>query len=212
MDLKTLQTFCSESARYNTATPFTIGEWTYATDLRVVIRVPKVAGVIEAAGKLTTKPYPPVGKIQIDQFSVSTALPPLPEIPFRCPECRDGAGIRCHSASGAPYRVKATKCFYCKGRTTPDETPVQFGSGFYDRKYLRLITALGKGVVCAEVEYEKKIILSFRQNDLCGMLISLTIPPFGQATSVPRETTLDRKAGQRSSEEETTLGSANSTS
>ena len=45
-----------------------------------------------------------------------------------------------------------------------------------------------------------------------GPIRLLSPVPSGQATSVPCGLTPDRKAGQRSSEEETTLGSANSTS
>lgn len=165
-----LQSFCgSPSRRYDVAQPFVQGDWTYATDERVCVRVGPLAGDRREA----LRQLPPAAELAWDHDQLKGWRPWPGDRPILaegwCPECDGtgfaGKGTTCEPCNGDGYdwieiewdSGQATLCRECGGRGQVGvECPacegrargiypclVRVGDSFFNVKYHRKVLALG---------------------------------------------------------------------
>lgn len=98
--LDTIKPFCGspESGwqRYDMRSPWTEGDWTYATDAHAIVRVPKC---LEADGSVR----PPLGGLQFDKFPLvdSKEMPVVADAKTKpCADCQDGKMMECPECYG----------------------------------------------------------------------------------------------------------------
>ena len=160
--LELLKKFVSQNdPREYMRSPFTRGEWTYATNGHIAVRVPKIDGV----EILPEKHIPNLeGLFQSagdNEFISLPWMPPLKECPlcsgtgiaYECPEC-DGEGefehgthtYRCKECDGhgqVEYgSTGVSACRHCGGTGVERFKPVQVSESHFDLFYLRLINGL----------------------------------------------------------------------
>lgn len=132
LTLEQLQPFCStDEKRQLLHKPFSRGEWTYATDGKIMIRVPLIEGVMAsdiAAEQcfITT----PAQEVPIPDF--------IPEpVTRECQKCRGEGECRCLSC-GSDFGCKS-----CDGRgSITEDPPVLIGTHHVRASHLRLIKPL----------------------------------------------------------------------
>lgn len=134
MDIDTLQKFCANDSdpRHYFCHPNTVGEFTYATNGEIMIRVPKLDAEFPAFDKLPD--FECVIPADDAEYVSLPELPPAPEVED-CPDC-NGDGV----VGTCPYCPHEHPCHRCgeTGRVLPLVT-VAVGRAFFDRKYLALI-------------------------------------------------------------------------
>lgn len=101
MDLALLQSFCDES-RPRLDAPFTIGEYTYATDAYILVRLSKIEGITRTEGPNPEFLY----RDNQEPDGEWTDLPTLPDQP------------KCQKCHGNP--VEAKECPECHGEGEVD--------------------------------------------------------------------------------------------
>jgi hypothetical protein len=110
MKLEDLQKFCSnDESRTGITQPFTWDSYTFATDGKIMVRVPKVEGVLEGgnAGRYSTQPrlYECNHIIENGEPHLLLSLPPnwrdIPDKTVPCPTCRG--------------KKKGSECSECEG-------------------------------------------------------------------------------------------------
>lgn len=131
---KLLQPFCAnaEYGRRAMERPFSIGEWTYATDARIIIRVPRINGVKGYPGFPEKAPG-----LFLDRFKNYRGFvkPPnrLPQFKMEACDCIDNWGDR----------EPCPSCHECEGTgLTKAITWVKIGKHSYQLKYLILMLGL----------------------------------------------------------------------
>lgn len=182
---KLLYKFCgSEESwkKYETDEPFTVGDWSYATNLKVCIRVPQI--------EIKSKKRPPVNWLPFDVFPIVESLP-FPAIPepvlIDCDECEGGNGVRCKSKhSGIRYVIPSKFCKVCSGAAkvvNPNESAVKVKDGWYEPRLLRMVRDLGSDVRITEIvipklikDYTDKPILFFECGQVQGLLMPIAKP------------------------------------
>ena len=131
-----LMPFCStEKTRYYLNKPFSRGEWTYATNGHICIRVARVDEWPEVAKA------PDAGKVIPSpdgiKFKALGALPIPQAVMIVCPECNG----ECHSYHNcADYECSCERCD--NDGEIEQLIIVSFRGAFIDAKYLRMIAAL----------------------------------------------------------------------
>lgn len=129
MDLNTLQSFCDET-RAKTATPFSVGEYTLATDGYILVRVPRLAEVPER------EDAPKIEMLATDRvcgpfFREPAQWVPIPKVElqyrpcdicggtgrlFKCPECNGHGEVEWDS----DYCSYEATCKMCDGAGTTE--------------------------------------------------------------------------------------------
>lgn len=152
-----LQKFCStRSDRKSICQPWSEGEWTYATDGRVIVRVPRRADVPE-------NPDAPknVNKTIFDCNPNDGKFQPLPTFTapkkVTCDNCGGDGQCVC-SACDAQH-----DCGCCKGTGTVLETlpGVKFGNQLVNPKYLALIADLPSAVLANGTKKYETVTFKF---------------------------------------------------
>jgi hypothetical protein len=195
-----LQKYCShDEIRKNINKPFTDGGYTYATNGRIIIRVPRIEGIGEQEKVENFKPVEP-DKL----FSKIPDYPyfPIPDIPepsfdmcFKCqgtgkvkicPEC-DGAGIimfrnsynnyecDCETCDGDGYfrngKGNETMCEHCSGEGKIYKRENSIASGrLYQNLYLSWLKELPDCVLAEAKDLEPG---HFKFTDGDGMLMPM---------------------------------------
>ena len=141
--------------------PFTRGEWTYATNGHVAVRVPKIDGIETAPEKAIPKLEE---LFESSRSYVFIAIPPLPPLEqcrmcngtgsaFECPEC-DGEGefeygthtYECKECDGSGQveygDTRIVACRRCGGTGVMRNQPMKVGRSYFDLFYLHLINGL----------------------------------------------------------------------
>lgn len=114
---KRLEPFCGDAARHFDK-PFTVGDFSYATDAVIAVRVPRLADVpvLRSHPDVSIIPFPmlPV------PLALSVPVPPLPEREWtHCAEC--AALLSTKDPEGSSGFLKAVReaasreCPYCRG-------------------------------------------------------------------------------------------------
>ena len=160
--LELLKKFVSQDdPRKYMRSPFTRGEWTYATNGHIAVRVPKIDGVEILPEKhlpLLESLFQSVGG---NDFIALPWMPPPEEcllcsgtgIAYECPEC-DGEGEfehgthsycceECGGSGQVEYREKSEiACRICGGTGVARYKPMKVGGSHFDLFYLHLINGL----------------------------------------------------------------------
>lgn len=141
--------------------PFARGDWIYATNGHIAVRVPKVDGIAAESDKLK-KIEGLFEKSKRDNF---IDLPELPEaekcptcngsgIGYKCPKCegkgdfdKDGHSYDCKECDGSGqvddgYDADKEPCIECGGDGESHYKAVKVGNWHYDRRYLAMIEKL----------------------------------------------------------------------
>lgn len=138
LNLRFLLAFCGDRERCLDL-PFSRGQWSYATDARIAIRIPRQPFIPEdplTAEGIEKLPF-------IENGSLPTEYIDIPELPARrfepCPECREMSG-------GKPSR----NCSECGGLGRVDaRIPVALLGRAFDAYYLREMKIFLQGVKIA---------------------------------------------------------------
>ena len=135
MNLDLLQKFCSvDESRKVIMSPWSFGAWTYATDARVLIRVPRMAEVPEREGA----PKADIIFTATGCTEVFQELPAVPEIKDeKCSKC-DGEGAH-ECLCGNVH-----DCEYCEGsgKVPGSSIRIKIGKCFASHIYLNLLKEL----------------------------------------------------------------------
>jgi len=121
MTLCELRLFCSNDPwRYNIQLPWTEGHWSFATDAKIIVIVPKLAGAI------VTNVNPPNGMEFIDRILSQNFASYVPfgkaitganiRCEFcrvTCPECK---GYGCVDCSGNGWKTSNEPCDVCRNK------------------------------------------------------------------------------------------------
>lgn len=147
--------------------PWEVGGYAYATDCRIVARVP-LADAVE--GRPADRPpgTPNAQRLAIwDYFPLPEgdvlAAACLPAAPEKCPcrDCDEADRSWCEACSGTGYAI-------------PDEDPVVVGDWPFDPDYLRLFAHLPR--LRSQVVHAKAgTYLLFQSGQLCGCVMPLLI-------------------------------------
>lgn len=167
-----LQDFCGdENSSFRLATPFSKGEWSYATNGHILIRVPLIAGLREDGPNADKMFEVNCKNIAPPSITFAVELPPLETQSEECSEC-DG--------TGNPHDCPACecKCDECDGRGSWDVSSdkgvsvaiggVPFGCGL-----IRLLMTL-PALRIAPPQQKKALYFAFDGGD--GLLMPLTKP------------------------------------
>lgn len=144
--------------------PFTRGEWTYATNGYIAVRVPKIEGIEILPEKHIPKLEGLFTSARIDDAFI--ALPTLPTLEncqmcngtgaaYECPEC-DGEGefeygthtYKCKECDGSGQveymvdNIGVVSCRHCGGTGVTRYKPMKVGGSHFDLFYLYLINVL----------------------------------------------------------------------
>ena len=138
-----LQAFCGDGEiDFRIGSPFSKGEWTYATNGHIIVRVPLVAGLRED-GPNADKIFENATKgDRPSLILVTPELPPLSDAQaVDCDDC-DGTGLvhdcpscdcKCEECSGTGL---------CDGASPDKAVSVQIGDVPFACEYIRLVSAL----------------------------------------------------------------------
>lgn len=156
-----LQQFCiTNKTRLNIAKPFSVGDYTYATDGCIIIEVPRLKNVGEVNGS------PKVDYVMAMYPSGEKKYSKLPDLPkwerVQCKTC-DGNGTRA-SVYGHGY-----DCETCRGRGE-ERFLFDLGKQTFDLKYLHLIAKLPKLEIVLNVNGERDV-MPFRFDGGRGLLM-----------------------------------------
>lgn len=106
--------FCHSSTLYNIDKPFSRGEWTYATDGRIMIRVPRVDGYDEDKGPKDVADMFQQA-VSREDFPVWQPLPDFKLVHKHCPACNGyGWQVYCPEV-GNPYCYGFGEDDKCRG-------------------------------------------------------------------------------------------------
>ena len=141
--------------------PFTRGDWTYATNGHIAVRVQKIEHVKMLDGKLLVDIEELFSSSRSDDFVDMPSLPQAEECPecngsgvaYKCPQC-DGDGEFEHGSH--TYCCKECVgtgqvqdgygeeevCEACSGTGMARYQPIKVGARYFDLVYLRLISEL----------------------------------------------------------------------
>ena len=161
--LELLKKFVSQNdPREYMRSPFNRGEWTYATNWHIAVRVPKIDGIATLAEKHIPELEGLFKRTRSDNAFV--ALPPLPPLEkclmcngtgtaYECPDC-DGEGEfehgthsycckECNGSGQVEYgSTDVSACWHCGGTGVARYKPVKVGGSHFDLFYLHLIKGL----------------------------------------------------------------------
>lgn len=134
--------FCSDDeTKFTLHQPFTVGQWTYATDGKVVLRVPSADVNIEQEQNAKVPNAAVI--IQFHDWENKTGYDNLPEIPewpstIICKACEGFEMIECSHCGSM------VECKSCggEGETEPFPLPMLVGDVLFNVKYLRLLATL----------------------------------------------------------------------
>jgi hypothetical protein len=130
ISLELLKTFCgTDEHRAILHQPTSQGEFSYATDGRVIVQVPRMAEVPEVEG------FPQCGGVMRD-FKIHGAWRKLPEIPPR------GEGVPCEDCEGTGKFPDGTPCDECEGGKYYPTESMEVGGARLNLVFLRRIAAL----------------------------------------------------------------------
>lgn len=172
MTLETLKFFCSKDpTRPNISAPFGIGSYSYATDGRIVIRVPRINGVEE------NEKAPNAEKLIFLEFNGHTVFE-WNEIPTDLP---DPVQTRCNECIGRGvvvlknrYHEYECQCKSCDGDGIDEHpTPVAIGSAHYGLTYLLLLRISTTGCKIGFIGKNKPARLQFDGGD--GYLMPMRV-------------------------------------
>ena len=162
--LDLLKKFVSQNdPREYMRSPFNRGEWTYATNGHIAVRVPKIDGIATLAEKHIPKLESLFQSAGGNDFIVLPTLPP-PEkcqmcngtgAAYECPYC-DGKGefehglhtYKCKECDGTGQVTSGYEaynemsCRHCMGTGVARYKPVKVGASHFDLSYLYLINGL----------------------------------------------------------------------
>ena len=160
--LEILKKFVSQNdPREYMRSPFNRGEWTYATNEHIAVRVPKIDGVEILPEKHIPNLEDLFQSAGGNAFVALPWMPPLEGCPlcggtgiaYECPEC-DGEGefeygthtYWCKECDGSGQVVYGDKskaaCRHCGGTGVTRYKPIQVGGSHFDLFYLHLINGL----------------------------------------------------------------------
>ena len=160
--LELLKKFVSQNdPREYMHSPFNRGEWTYATNGHIAVRVPKIDGVEALPKKHIPNLEDLFQSAGGNEFIVLPWMPPLEEcqlcsgtgIAYECEEC-DGDGefeygshtYKCKECDGHGQVGYSggidTACRHCGGTGMTRYKPMQVGGSHFDLFYLHLINGL----------------------------------------------------------------------
>ena len=134
--------FCSDDeCRYAISKPFTIGEWTYATDGKVMLRVPSSAVNVPQDADFNPPNAAVIFKFHDwENKDGYNSIPEIPEWPATivCKHCEGFGIIEC---SHCGSMVECTSCGG-EGETEPFPLPMLVGDVLFNVKYLMLLATL----------------------------------------------------------------------
>lgn len=142
--LELLKKFVSQDdPRKYMRSPFTRGEWTYATNGHIAVRVPKIDGVEILPEKHIPNLESLFQSVGGNDFIALPWMPPLEECPlcsgtgiaYECPEC-GGSGQVEYGSTGV------SACRHCGGTGAKRDAPTKVGDSHFDLFYLHLINGL----------------------------------------------------------------------
>jgi hypothetical protein len=190
---KLLKEFCSvEESRPTLHTPFSQGIWSYATDGRIILRVPRLEDVPDRGDA------PNVGQMYVNQNIPSdfgklkgwVEMPELPEIQYNlcddcfgsggcdvCPACDAGiklSGGECVECENKDFtNCTRIKCFNCKGvGKFPVPTRITLGNTDLNLIYLRKMNRL-KGLSFSPTMPSPNDPVPFKFEDGDGLLMPM---------------------------------------
>lgn len=165
MNIQDLQRFCStDETRHAITKPFTRGDWTYATDGRIAVRVPKLDGLsdIDYAKTIDAIFSTPLttGFMEVDTVKVPA------EKRNTCSTC-GGEGSYPINIGGT---VEKCECNNCDGEGKIDKIEtIIFGTQWTSTHYLGLVASIpGVKLACNPDQYDK---LWFIFDGGCGVLM-----------------------------------------
>jgi hypothetical protein len=132
MNLEMIQAFCHNEPEKNIGKPWTVGEFTYATDGFRLLRVPAIAGVDpNNRGVAITNLYLKAGPMPDTGWVDLPALPPTAP----CPKCQGGKKPVCEecdgngtvSLSNSYSTYDDIECASCGGTGVGEECPECWG-------------------------------------------------------------------------------------
>lgn len=193
-----LKPFCAPNEDYRRLTdPFNDGDYTYATNSHICVRVPRRADCERtlADAKLTTSP----GGIALWPTDATQWQPllPVPEpVMVACPVCGGKRAGRCWECGGCgivefenDFNEYTVDCKTCDGEgaaicKTCDENGqvienqfVDYGPGFFKLEYLMLVNALPAVQIAFEPHGTSKVTcLQFRFDGGEGVLMGCQRP------------------------------------
>ena len=146
--------------------PFNRGEWTYAANGHIAVRVPKIDGVEILPDKHAPKLEGLFESAFFDAYIALPTLPPQEEcsmcngtgIAYECEEC-DGDGefengshtYTCKECDGSAQVAYsggiAVSCRHCGGTGAKRNAPMKVGGSHFDLFYLHLINGLPGGEI-----------------------------------------------------------------
>ena len=160
--LELLKKFVSQNdPREYMRAPFSRGEWTYATNGHIAVRVPKIDGIATLAEKHIHQLESLFQSASGNDFIALPTLPP-PEkcqmcdgtgAAYECPEC-DGEGEfeygthtywckECDGHGQVEYgSTGLSVCRHCDGTGAKRDAPTKVGGSHFDPFYLYLINGL----------------------------------------------------------------------
>ena len=129
-----LKKFCgTDTWRTYLHEPFSSGEYTYATDGHIIVRVPRVAAIGEVPR--TPNPEKIFAPMPADGWrTLRVALPPVAP-PKECGSCYDGFEHDCPDCTFECYECKGTGFVVAKVSN-------EIGGVIFDLKYIRMIAEL----------------------------------------------------------------------
>ena len=160
--LELLKKFVSQDdPRKYMRSPFTRGEWTYATNGHIAVRVPKIDGVEILPEKYIPSLEGLFQSVGGNDFIALPWMPPLEECPlcsgtgiaYECPDC-DGEGEfehgthsyfceECGGSGQVEYgSTGVSACRHCDGTGAKRNAPTKVGGSHFDLFYLHLINGL----------------------------------------------------------------------
>lgn len=133
IDKEILMEFCKNAGNENFRSPYSIGDYTYATNGNIFIKVPRMA-------EFSENPQAPDPE-KVDYGEVKAWYLVKIETPqtVRCPECL-GAGIVYFETDYNEYEINCKSCDGT-GRMMPKKS-MNFHGVLFDQKYLFLLSKL----------------------------------------------------------------------
>jgi hypothetical protein len=173
MNAQDLLPFCAAEHNYRFASigrPWTCEGFTYATDGRILIRVPAIEGVE------WNEKAPPVAKLIAETVPKSVAkwvpLPVFPDPVFdECENCGGKGKWRETDESGKEIGLEFD-CDECIGGKWPKVRPVRVLGRLFNDHFLEEIASL-PGIEIADVPYREGAALYFRFDGGDGLLMPM---------------------------------------
>lgn len=159
MNLDDMKQYCGRDPNYDYLhAPFSQGEFTYATDGSIMVRVPK----IDAAGPCRrSKPLNvdgPLKGIESAKFTpINVSMPPKAEDNIVCPDCEGrGRMHECRDCTCTCRTCNETGTVSSEARTSTEVSGVLFSLG-----YLRKVVELPNVRVCVQQGDGKPMLFQF---------------------------------------------------